>query len=95
MNFSFHNKFSFKINNKDYIFFNSLYSSFLTKLSHLESFNNYISIGNGTANNELQNEYHLSNPISTISLSHSALQSDISKGQLYATYKYKFSKLNS
>lgn len=95
MNFSFHNKLNFKINNKDYVFYNSLYSSFLTKLSNLESFNNYISIGNGIANDEQQNAYHLSNPISTIPLTHSSFQSDISKGSLYATYQYKFNKIDS
>lgn len=90
MNFSFHNKLIVKTRNKQYIYFNKLLPSTLTQLSKFENFNEFISIGTGTPDNEIQSTYHLSQAVETIILEKKSFQSDISKGSLFAKYEFKF-----
>lgn len=92
MKFSFHNKLTIKTHNKKYEFYNKILNSTLNQLSKFEKFNEYISIGNGIPNTEIQNSFHLSNFIITIPLKEKTIQSDISKGELFA--KYEFAILN-
>lgn len=91
MNFSFHNQLTIQIQNKKYIFFNKLLPSTLIQLSNFKKFNEYISIGNGLPNEEIQNSYHLTQPITTIKLENKSFQSDISKGSVFAKYEFRFS----
>lgn len=94
MNFSFHNKLTIRTSKRKYQFFNSILKSTLTQLSNFENFNNYISIGNGQPNQEIQNNFHLTNPLTTISLENKSFQSDISKGGLFAKYEYRLPRNN-
>ena len=92
MNFSFHNQLIIKTRTKNYIFYNTILNSTLDKLSNFEKYNEYLSIGNGTANQESQNIFHLSNKLLTTKLVNSSFQSDISKGNLFAKYEFIVSK---
>lgn len=82
MKFIFHNKLELSYKNKTYTFFNTLLSSIYNKLKNLEPYNNYASVGTGEPSAS-QNEFHLTNKISTYSLETEILQDDISKGNLY------------
>ena len=94
MNFSFHNKLTIILKNKKYEFYNSILKSTLNQLANFGKFNEYISIGNGLPNSDFQNNFHLSNYISTHQLSNKSIQSDISKGDLFAKYEFIVSKEN-
>ena len=92
MNFSFHNQLIIKTRTKNYFYYNTILNSTLDKLSNFEKYNEYLSIGNGTANQESQNIFHLSNKLLTTKLVNSSFQSDISKGNLFAKYEFIVSK---
>ena len=95
MNFSFHNQLIIKTKTNNYTFYNSILKSTLDKLSNFEKYNEYLSIGNGTANQESQNNFHLSNKLLTTKLVNSSYQNDlfcIAKIQfifIYATFVRK------
>ena len=82
MKFSIHNKVEIKLNNTTFTFFNNMFKNVYEKFSNFESFNNYLSIGNGPTSNK-QNEFKLTNLLLTIPLKTEIVQNDISKGQLY------------
>ena len=65
MNFSFHNQLIIKTRTKNYFYYNTILNSALDKLSNFEKYNEHLSIGNGTANQESQNIFHLSNKLLT------------------------------
>ena len=92
MIFSFHNKLTVRASNKKYSFYNTLLSSTLQQLSTFGKINEYISIGNGLPNSESQNAFHLTSHIATAKLIFKSIQSDISKGSLFAKYQYKLQK---
>lgn len=89
MLFSFHNELNIKTKSNSYTFYNNVYPSLLTKLSNFESYNNYLSIGNGIANLETQNQFHLTNHIFTTKLYSKQMQSDINKGSLFSVLEFK------
>lgn len=93
MKFTFHNKLTIKLFNKNYEFYNTMLNSTLEALSNFDSYNKYISIGNGEAGTA-QNNFHLTNYLITSKLNFSSFQSDISKGNLFAIYEYKLLKHN-
>ena len=92
MNFSFHNKLNIKTKTNNYTFYNTILKSTLNKLSSLEKFNEFLSIGNGIASQESQNKFHLTNKLLTTKLINSSFQSDITKGSLFAKYEFVISK---
>lgn len=93
MKFTFHNKLTIKLSNKNYEFYNTMLNSTLEALSNFDSYNKYISIGNGEAGTA-QNNFHLTNYLITSKLDSHSFQSNISKGNLFAIYEYKLLKHN-
>lgn len=91
MNFSFHNQLNIKTSNGEYIFFNKILPSLLTVLSKKEKYNQFISLGTGLTNEEIQGSNHLTSHIFTSKLSNYSLQSNIDKGALFAKYQFKIS----
>ena len=68
MNFSFHNQLNIKTKTNNYTFYNTILKSTLNKLSSLEKYNEFLSIGNGIASQESQNKFHLTNKLLTTKL---------------------------
>lgn len=89
MEFKFHNRLNIKLKNKTLTYYNQVLPSLYNELSNFSKYNSYLSFGNGTANTESLNEYHLSNLVATIPLENYSMQSDITKGALFAIYNFK------
>lgn len=94
MNFSFHNHLSIQLKNKKYNFYNTVLKSTLQTLANFQKYNEFISIGTGLPDNTAQNNFHLTNHIHTEKLSNYSIQSDISKGNLFAKYEFVIDKSN-
>lgn len=92
MKFSFHNKLEVDVNGQKLVFFNKVLSSLLQNLSNFESFNQYLCIGDGEANNDCQSNCKLTNYLAQTPLKSKQIQSEIDKDILYATYQYKIRK---
>lgn len=92
MIFSFHNQLNIKTKFKNYTFYNTVLNSTLEQLSKFEKYNEYLSIGNGYPNLNIQNLFKLTNKFFTTKLTNKSFQSDISKGNLFAKYEYLVSK---
>lgn len=88
MIFSFHNKLEVKTKNSTYEFYNTILNSTLIQLSNFQKYNEHISLGNGESNPEIQQNFHLTNYLYTLKLQNYSMQSDISKGNLFAKYEY-------
>lgn len=93
MIFSFHNKLTIQLSNKNYTFYNTMLKSTLTSLANFNKYNEYISVGDGEAS-LAQNTFHLSNHIHTEKLGCKSFQSDIQKGNVFAIYEFKLLKNN-
>ena len=88
MQFSFHNKLTVTINNKKHIFYNKILQSLLVKLSSFKQYNNFLAIGDGHPDENIQSTFHLTHHIKTVKLTQSSCQSDITKGELFAKYSF-------
>lgn len=92
MKFSFHNKLEINVNGIKRVFFNTMLTSLLQKLSNFESYNQYLCIGNGVPDTEKQSKCTLTNYLTQATLNSKQIQSEIDKDILYATYQYKIKK---
>lgn len=93
MNFSFHNKLTIQLSNKNYTYYNTMLNSTLFSLSNYEKFNEYISVGNGDASSA-QSSFHLTNFLCSGKLNFCSFQSDIGKGNIFAIYEFKLLRNN-
>lgn len=93
MIFSFHNKLTVQLSNRNYDFYNTMLNSTLEALSKFDKFNSFVSVGNGEPGTP-QNSFHLSNFLYTSKLAFQSFQSDISKGNTFAIYEFKLLKSN-
>lgn len=82
MKFKIHNKLEIFSTDKKYIFFNKMLSSVYDKYSSLDSFSNFVLIGDGEPSSN-QEEYKLTNQILALPLNTEIIQNDFSKGQLF------------
>jgi len=79
MNLKLHNKIEIEIENKKYVYYNSMLKSVRQKLINLESFNDYIAFGTN-GDNHLSSNYYLNEYYKSYKLETEFLQSDISLG---------------
>lgn len=84
MQFSFHNKLTITVNDKKYIFYNTILQSLLVKLSTFEKYNQFLAIGDGVPDSNFQSNFKLTNHKNTLNLTQSSCQSDITKGELFS-----------
>lgn len=95
MKFSFHNRLKTTLKNKTFIFYNKILNSLYEKLAEFGKYNSYITIASGASTDEDIANFHLTNPIATIPLESISMQNDITKGELFAIYQFKFTTKNS
>lgn len=88
MNFTFHNKLSIKINQKVFTFYNKILKNIFIPLSNLNQYNQFLALGDGNNIDEYNEIHQLTHHIKTLTLQHQSMQSDITKGELYATYTF-------
>lgn len=88
MNFTFHNKLSIKVNQKVFTFYNKILKNIFIPLSNLNQYNQFLALGDGNNIDEYNEIHQLTHHIKTLTLQHQSMQSDITKGELYATYTF-------
>ena len=88
MNFTFHNKLSIRINQKVFTFYNKILKNIFIPLSNLNQYNQFLALGDGNNTNKHNEIHQLTHHIKTLTLQHQSMQSDITKGELYATYTF-------
>ena len=82
MELNLHNKIEVKINGKTYTFFNTMLKSVRLKLKNLESYSDFIAVGNGS-NSSVQENFKLGNFVSNFMLETEVIQDNPESETLY------------